>query len=156
MLRLIKPTVAHVSAIHALIAPHVRSERLLPRSPRQIAERLRDYTLAVEHGEVIGVASLSLVDTYLAEVGVLVADRSDVEGELLIAILDEAQAMGVDRAFILTDDPAPFEERGFERTTLNALPEKRDRQCLRCSRAPRCRQQALTIQLQGQLALAAR
>ena len=156
MLRLIKPTVAHVSAIHALVAPHVRSERLLPRSPRQIAERLRDYTLAVEHGEVIGVASLSLVDTYLAEVGVLVADRSDVEGDLLIAILDEAQAMGVDRAFILTDDPTPFEERGFVRTSLHALPEKRDRQCLRCSRAPRCRQQALTIQLQGQLALAAR
>ena len=80
-IRLAKPTVAHVAAIHARIAPHVASARVLPRSPRQIVERLRDYTLALRDGEVVGVASVALIDTDLAEVGVLVGDDNAIEGD---------------------------------------------------------------------------
>ena len=60
--------------------------------------------------------------------------------ELLDAVLEEARSMGVDRAFILAPDPEPYAAHGFQRTELSALPEKRDRQCLRCPRMPRCRQ----------------
>ena len=54
----------------------------------------------------------------------------------LTRILSEVQAMGVKRAFILAPDAAPYEALGFERATMEQLPEKRDRQCLRCSRLP--------------------
>ncbi len=43
MLELRKPTVRDVSMMHKLMAPHVRSEVLLPRSQRHIVENLRDY-----------------------------------------------------------------------------------------------------------------
>lgn len=151
-----KPTVADVPSIVALLEPHVLSLRLLPRTARQIVERLRDYTLAIEDGVVVGVASVSLVDTYLAEVGALAARRTDVEQTLLLNVLDEARAMGVDRAFVLTDDPALYEGVGFERRSLADLPEKRDRQCLRCARLPRCRQQALEVSLSSAELLAAK
>lgn len=152
MLHLRKPTVADVPRMVELMRPHILAERLLPRSPRQVAERLRDFVVAErqpEHGdqrpEVVGLASIALVDMHLAEVGALAAEQPEVAGILVRHLLDEAVAMGVCDAFVLTDQPELFEGMGFRRTRVQDIPEKRDRQCLRCSRLPRCRQVALTV-----------
>lgn len=159
-LRLRKATVADVPAIVAMLRPHVLSERLLPRSPRQVAERLRDYLLAEraeEDGQrLVGVASASLVDTHLVEIGALAGDSAEVEAALVRRLLAESADIGVADAFVLTDDPALFEGLGFRRVAVQDIPEKRDRQCLRCSRLPRCRQIALSIPLQEPQALAAK
>jgi amino-acid N-acetyltransferase len=149
-LRLRKPTVQDVPEILRLIEPDLKAGRLLPRSGRQVVEHLRDYTLALRDGNVVGVASITLVDVDLAEVGVLTSSQDEISALLLDTVLLEAAAMGVGRAFVLTDDPSPFEALGFRRTTLAALPEKRDRQCLRCSRLPFCRQVALERNLEPQ------
>ena len=143
-----KPTVQDVEAIMLLIEPEVLSERLLPRTTRQVTERLRDYTVAVEDDRIVGVASVSLVDLHLAEIGVLSGERPEVEQALIDAVLAEAETMGVGRSFVLTDDASRFEALGFTRTTMASLPEKRDRQCQRCTRLPRCRQVALERALQ--------
>lgn len=141
--RLAKPTVAQVPAILDLLAPEIAREAVLPRSARQVAERLRDYTVALRGDEVVGVASITLVDLHLAEVGVLTAAHPGIASTLLDAVLDEARAMGVERAFVLTADPARFEAEGFARRPVQSIPEKYERQCLKCARAPRCRQVAL-------------
>jgi amino-acid N-acetyltransferase len=156
MAALRKPTVFDVPAILALMGPHARSEKLLPRSREHVVERLRDYTVAEEAGRVVGVASVALVAVHLAEVGVLVARDRSVEEELLAGVLEEATALGVGGAFVLTDDPAPFRAAGFSQSSLARLPEKRDRQCLRCPRAPTCRQVALERPLTGGQRLAAK
>lgn len=160
MIRLRKPTVGDVPQIIELLRPHVLAERLLPRSPRQVAERLRDFLLAEQEGdgatELVGVASISLVDTYLAEVGAIAARDEEIEAALIRHLLAEASEMGVADAFVLTDAPELFESLGFQRTRVQDIPEKRDRQCLRCSRLPRCRQVALTVQLGDRQALAAK
>jgi len=150
MLQLRKPTVADVPTMVGLMQPHILAERLLPRSTRQVAERLRDYLLAEEVDEdgarrTVGVASVSLVDTHLAELGALVGESQAVELDMVHHLLDEAWNMGVDQAFVLTDRPDLFEGVGFRRTRVQDIPEKRDRQCLRCPRLPRCRQVALTV-----------
>lgn len=151
MVRLRKATVADVPQMIDLMRPHITAERLLPRSHRDVAERLRDYVLATVDGRVIGLASVSLVDTHLAEVGALTTDEScadhSAEGLLLDAVLDEVRSMGVERVFVMTDDGSAFTSRGFMETSLEALPEKRDRQCLRCPRLPRCRQAAFELHL---------
>ena len=141
--RLRKPTIVDVSDIVRLVEPAVRQQRLLPRTRLTVTTSLRDYTVAESGDGVVGVASIALVDAGLAEVGVLVAPDPTVERRLLSAVLDEVVALGICRAFVLTDDSARYEQHGFRRTTLQALPEKWDRQCLRCARQPRCRQIAL-------------
>jgi amino-acid N-acetyltransferase len=160
MIQLRKPTVADVPQIVELLRPHVLAERLLPRSPRQVAERLRDFLLAEQEvdgrAELVGVASISLVDTYLAEIGAIAAVQPEIEALLVRQLLAEATEMGVADAFVLTDAPELFEGLGFRRTRVQEIPEKRDRQCLRCSRLPRCRQVALTIPLGEALAQAAK
>lgn len=140
MLALRKPTVADVPTMQTLMAPHIRTEALLPRTTLSIVKGLRDYTLVESEGQVVGLASVSLVDVHLAEIGAVVCDKPDLLEELITAVLAEARSMGVDRAFILASDPAPYEALGFVRADMSALPEKRDRQCLRCPRLPRCRQ----------------
>lgn len=140
MLALRKPTTRDVPQMQALIAPHVESEALLPRTRLDLVRGLRDYTLAERNGALIGLASVSLVDLHLAEVGAVVCQTTSDLGPLLDAVMAEARAMGVERVFVLAPDPAPYLEHGFVPTTLEHLPQKRDRQCLRCPRLPRCRQ----------------
>ena len=147
MLALRKPNVADVPAMMSLMAPRILAEQLLPRSPRQVVERLREYVLATRHGEVVGLASVTLVDFDLAEVGALAAHDDDALGLLLDAVLAEVRALGVARAFVLTHEPQVFEARGFSRTSLDSLPQKRDHQCAHCSRVPWCRQIALECRL---------
>ena len=147
MVALRKPTVSDVPAMQALMAPHILREELLPRSTLSIVQGLRDYTVAEGEGRLVGLASVRLVDVHLAEIGAVVCQDPSQLNELLGAVLEEARAMGVDRAFILASDPEPYLELGFQRTELSDLPEKRDRQCLRCPRLPRCRQVALVKHL---------
>ena len=143
MLALRKPTVADVPAMQTLMAPHILTEELLPRTRLSIVKGLRDYTLVESDEGLVGLASVSLVDVHLAEIGAVVCAKPELLEELITAVLTEARSMGVDRAFILAADPTPYEALGFERAEMAALPEKRDRQCLRCPRLPRCRQVAL-------------
>jgi len=142
-----RPTVLDVPAMMALMSPHIRAERLLPRTPRQVVERLREYWVARRDGEIVGVGSLALVDFDLAEVGVVAGESSRVERDLLDRLLADARALGVPRAFVLTHDPELFESCGFRPTNLDALPQKRDRQCLHCSRLATCQQTALELYL---------
>lgn len=154
MIAIRKPTLADVPMMIRLMEPHVRSEALLPRTPRAVQERLRDYVVAEQQGRLVGLASLSIVDEDLAELGAVVSDGEGMLGDLVEAVLDEARAMGVRRTFVLAPDVAPYAALGFQPTPIDALPEKRDRQCLRCPRLPRCRQVALVKELHA-LAVAA-
>ena len=153
-LTLRKPVLADVPAMMSLMSPHILSERLLPRSGRQVAERLREYVVVTDTQGVVGVGSVSIVDLDLAEVGALAADEPHVESTLIDALLHEARTLGAPRAFVLTHDPSPFERCGFVRTSLSSLPQKRDRQCLHCPRMPRCQQVALEIWLDREAAAA--
>lgn len=147
MLTLRKPVVSDVPRMMNLMEPHIRAEALLPRSSRVVIERLREYVVAEAGGRIVGLASLALVDEHLAEVGALVWECPEQLSPLVDAVLDEARALGVQRAFVLVPDADPLEALGFQRTTVETLPEKRDRQCLRCPRLPRCRQVALIKEL---------
>lgn len=142
-----KPTVADVPAMVQLMRPHVLSERLLPRTARQVAEHIRDYVVAEDGDRMVGVGSMALVDVHLAEIGAVAGDSVEIETALVERLILDAQELGVGEAFVLTDAPSQFEALGFSRTTVAAIPEKRDRQCLRCSRLPRCRQVALVADL---------
>lgn len=147
MVALRKPTLSDLPSMEALMAPHVASEALLPRTRLELVRHLRDFTVAEEDGHLVGLASVSLVDLHLAEVGAVVCEQPQHMAELLEAVLSEARQMGVDRAFILAPDPSRYAAFGFEPTQLSALPEKRDRQCLRCPRMARCKQVPLVRSL---------
>lgn len=147
MLSVRKPNVNDVTAMHQMMVPHVVSETLLPRSPRQIVEHLRDYVIAEEDGRLVGLASLSLVECHLAELGAVVCEHPTLLPRLVKVALQEAKAVGVNQVFVLAQDAEAYESLGFSQVSIQSLPEKRDRQCLRCPRLPRCRQIALVYDI---------
>ena len=127
-----KPTVADVTVMHAMMRPHIVSEALLPRTRLSIVQGLRDYVVAIQDEKIVGLASVSLIDVHLAEVGAVVCDQPEVLESLMVHVLAEARQMGVDRVFVLAPEPLPYERLGFSPAELTELPEKRDRQCLLC------------------------
>jgi N-acetylglutamate synthase-like GNAT family acetyltransferase len=142
-----RPTLQDVPAITAFLADAARAGRILPRSARAVAERLRDTVVVHRGTELVGVGSLSLVDLHLAEITLAVGADAAVQGALVLALLRDARALGAGRVFATTDEPAACLAAGFERVSLESIPEKRDRQCLRCANAPRCRKTAVAIDL---------
>ena len=110
MLLLRKPTVRDVPRMIELMAPGVRNEALLPRSARAVVERLRDYVVVESRGEVVGLASVSLLSEDLAEVGAVVWQDAAQLSLLLDAALDEARALGVSRAFVMAQRLARAED----------------------------------------------
>ena len=103
--------------------------------------------MAEDNGRLVGLASLSLVECHLAELGAVVCEKPELLSRLVSVALDEAQSVGIQRVFVLAAEPDPYQELGFSRVEIQALPEKRDRQCLRCSRLPRCRQVPLVYEI---------
>jgi N-acetylglutamate synthase-like GNAT family acetyltransferase len=85
---------------------------------------------------------LALTSGARAELGVLVGS-DEVRGALFAATVKEALSFGCQQIYVLTAQPDQYKALGFTRTTLEALPEKRDDQCLRCSRLVRCQQVAM-------------
>ena len=147
MVQFRKPKVDDIPGIWSRLAPLMAAERILPRSEQSLCERLRDYTVAEEGHAVVGVASIRLIDPDLAEVGALVADSDNIKAQLLEKVLDEALNLGAGKAFVLTANTIAYETAGFERCSLQSIPQKRDRQCIHCPRLQRCQQIALRIDL---------
>lgn len=130
-----------VPALLSLLGPGVADGRFLPRRPATVVDRLRDFlVLGDADGTLIGVVSLSLSDLGVAEIGVLEAATEVDEDSLVDAVLAECRRMGAHTVFTISRSPAPFVRAGFRAGRIDAVPAKRDRQCLRCTRLPTCRQ----------------
>jgi amino-acid N-acetyltransferase len=78
----------------------------------------------------------------LAEIRSLaVAEEYQKQGigkELVLSCLKEAEDLGIDRVFALTNSPEFFKKLGFEEVAKNELPQKVWADCIRCSKFPDC------------------
>jgi amino-acid N-acetyltransferase len=131
---------ADIAAIQAFVDAGVRSEELLPRSTNDIARQVRDFVMLRHGDEAVGVGSVSLVAPTTAEIGVVCAPDDLQTGRVIDHLLHDARDLGAETVFVVTRQAAVFEALGFERSSTASFPTKRS-QCLRCARAPRCRQQ---------------
>jgi len=141
-----KPTLRDVPGIARLIRHYSERRFLLPRSPDQVAETLRDFFVCDDGGEVIACGALHLWSE-LAEVRSLAVAESHWRRGLGTAIvrccLDEARALGVKTVFTLTYQPEFFERLGFRRVNKDRFPQKIWVDCAVCPQFPNCGEVAL-------------
>lgn len=139
--------VCHAPAIHDLVKYWADRTPVLPKSLGQIYETLREFIVAVEDDRVIGAAALHIDWADLAEVrSVVVAPdrRGQRVGErLVLAIIDEAAQLGIERVFCLTDQPGWFARLGFGPIDKADLPHKVWRDCMHCPIFTRCTEVAM-------------
>ncbi|MDA8201432.1 MAG: N-acetyltransferase [Chloroflexi bacterium] len=140
MIRRARP--ADAPAIHALVHRYSGRDLLLPRPLTDIYERIRDFWVAVEAGQVVGCAALRIWWHDLAEVRSLaVAPEAEGNGygaRLVDAVAAEAKRYGVTNLFALTRIPDWFERRGFEVVDRAVLYHKVWGDCASCPKRNAC------------------
>lgn len=136
-----------VPAIQKLVGYFAARGELLPRTLNEIYQHLRDFFVCELHGEVVGIAALSLYWEDLAEVRSLaVAEGQGGKGlgaALVQACLEEAARLGIRRVFALTYRPGFFEKLGFQGIDKRELPQKIWKDCIRCAKFACCDEVAL-------------
>ncbi len=124
---------------------------MLPRPLVKLYENLRDFYVAEEDGELVGVAALHIVWEDLAEVRALAVapgkERQGIGSGLVKVLLEEASSLGVGRVFALTYQPDFFEKCGFEQTPKDSLPHKVWGECINCPKFPNCDEVAMSYNL---------
>ena len=149
-----KAVISDVRGIHQSLNYYADKNLLLARSLSELYDHLRDYFVLTDNaqGQIIrGVCGLGICWEDLAEIRSL-AVSEDQQGkgsgsQLVETCLEEADALGLKRVFVLTYVPAFFEKIGFRKVDNSVLPHKIWADCLKCPKFPNCDETALMIDL---------
>jgi amino-acid N-acetyltransferase len=144
-------TAGDVAAIHQLIADHVRSDHLLPRTEDEIASRIARFVVGEADGAVVACAELAPLSAAVAEVRSLVVAehvRGIGVGRLILdALVRHAVANGHQRLCAFTHGPAYFIRLGFSIVPHLWVPEKVFTDCVECPLFRTCGQHAVVLAL---------
>jgi amino-acid N-acetyltransferase len=110
---------------------------MLPRSLTELYEHIRDYTVLVDETDrVLGCCALHSAWDGLAELKALaVNDAAQGHGwgrKLVEAVLSEAEPLGIECVFTLTNKLAFFEKLGFVPIDMRKLPQRVWSECTNC------------------------
>lgn len=129
-------------AIHALVHRYAGQDLLLPRPLTDIYDRIRDFWVAVDGGQVVGCAALRIWWHDLAEVRSLaVAPEAEGKGHgalLVEAVAHEAARFGIRNLFALTRIAPWFERHGFSVVDRGMLYHKVWGDCASCPKRTAC------------------
>lgn len=125
---------------------------LLRRSYAEICENVRDFSVAEssnssQAAEFLGCGALHLYGPHLAEVRSIVvkpvAKGHGAGGQLLRALMQEAQHQGVASVCLFTRIPDFFTHFGFRVEDRTTLPDKIYKDCQNCPRLYACDEVAM-------------
>lgn len=121
---------------------------LLRRSYAEICENVRDFTVAeTNEGEFLGCGALHLYGPHLAEVRSIVvrpeAKGQGAGGQMLRALLVEAEENDVSCVCLFTRLPEFFGHFAFRAVDRTALPDKIYKDCQTCPRLYACDEVAM-------------
>lgn len=126
---------------------------MLPRTEFELAEHLRDFTVACGEGEVVGCCALHFYTPTMGEIRSLAVDpasRGRGAGRQLVeALVEEARSAGLRAVFAFTYIPGFFARLGFQEIAREALPLKVWRDCLGCRKYDCCDEIAVVKPLNG-------
>ena len=140
-----------VESIHALIAAHVASDHLLPRTIDEIAGRLGRFVVAAIDDEVVGCAELAPLSAGVVEIrSLVVAEHArglSVGRRIIDHLVHEAIAEGRTRLCAFTHQPGYFVRLGFSIVPHLWLREKVFTDCVGCPLFRTCGQHAMMLKL---------
>ena len=140
-----------VEAIHGVGNEYAEKGLMLARSRNILYETLRDFIIAEQDGQVVGVGALHLIWDSLAEVRALAVApavvKSGVGRAIVETLLQEAGRLGVKTVFALTYQPGFFAKLGFEERPKETLSHKVWKECINCAKFPNCDEIAMVKEL---------
>jgi amino-acid N-acetyltransferase len=137
-----KATFKDVEAIHKIVNDYAIEGVMLSRARNTIYETLREYILAEQDGELVGLGALHLVWDELAEIRSLAvvpaSVKTGVGREIVERLTQEARELGVKTVFALTYQPGFFAKLGFHQVEKETLSPKVWKECINCPKFPHC------------------
>ena len=133
---------ADVEPLHKLLNDYADIGQMLPRSRNSIYENIRDYIVAVEGEQVVGVGALHMVWDKLAEIRSLAVlpgyENKGIGRELVVLLEEEGRRLGVETFFALTYQPVFFDKCGYKNIPNDSVPQKVWKECVHCPKYPYC------------------
>jgi amino-acid N-acetyltransferase len=143
--------VTDVPAIHDLVDFYARKGVLLPRTLQELYERVMDFHVCEQDGQIAGICSLVIYRPDLAEIRSLAVlptyEGKGIGRAVTEACIAEARALSIKRVFALTHKTAPFERLGFRVVEKIDLPDKIWKDCFKCTKFYHCDEIAVLLDL---------
>jgi amino-acid N-acetyltransferase len=148
-----RATILDVTQMVGLVNSFAERGEMLPRTPAELYETLRDFFVVRHEGEVVACAALHVTWHDLAEVRSLAVREGSQAlglGSLLVrACVDEARRLGLKRVFALTMKPDFFEKLGFSQADVMTLSRKVWNECYRCPKFMSCDEIAMLLDIES-------
>ena len=135
-------TLADVDSLMEMIEYWAKQGQNLPRKRNDIIRGIQTFAVCVKDEQVVGCACLYVYDSGLAEIrslGVSPVIQRQGQGRAIVNyLLKRASKMFIQRVFVLTRSPEFFSKVGFQKTVIEALPEKILKDCENCPKRAEC------------------
>lgn len=122
---------------------------LLPRTPAELSENVRDFVVAEEDGCIAACGALHLYGMHLAEIrSIAVAPECKGRGygrAIVSAVLEESRRHGVSCVCLFTRTPDFFAHLGFTIARREELPDKIYKDCVTCPKLACCDEIAMIV-----------
>lgn len=137
-----KAKLSDSESIHKLVNFYAKKGLMLARSRSSIYEYIRNYSVMESDSEVVGIGSLTILWSDLAEIRTLAVKESfsgqGVGKKLVEHFLEEAKELGIKKVFTLTYQDGFFAKCGFKTISRDLMPHKIWKDCLNCPKFPNC------------------
>ncbi len=146
-----KARISDVEEMMVLINSNAEQGLMLPRSRNMLYENIREFLLAEADGQLVGVASLHILWSDLAEIRALAVSaeykRRGIGTQIVRGLEEEARALGCTKLFALTYQPEFFKYCGYEEVSKDQMPQKVWTECINCIKFPNCDEIAVSRML---------
>ena len=147
-----KATLTDIDAMRMLINGYAAQGIMLPRTDLELAEHIRDFTLAFDtEGQLLGCGALHIYTPAVAEVRSLAvepaAKTKGVGRAVVEALVTEGREFGLAQIFAFTYVPEFFRKLSFAEVDRGELPLKAWKDCLRCPKFQACDEIAVLVTL---------
>ncbi len=144
-------TLADIDALMEMIEYWAKQGQNLPRKRNDITRCIQTFAVCVKDDQVVGCACLYVYDSGLAEIrslGVSPKVQRQGQGRAIVNyLLKRASKMFIKNVFVLTRSPEFFSKVGFQKTVIEALPEKILKDCENCPKRATCDEVAYIYQV---------
>ncbi len=151
MLEIRKASLTDIPALLALINAYAAKGIMLPRTEFEMAENVRDFSVALEDGRLVGCGALHFYTATSGEVRSLAVDpaaKAKGIGRAIVEALEkEAREQDLHSLFAFTYVAGFFAKLGFEEVDRGELPLKAWKDCLRCPKFQACDETAVLKRL---------
>jgi len=137
-----KARVTDVPEIARIVNFHAQKGIMLPRPVSRIYDNVRDYTVIEVEGKIVGCGALHVMWSDLAEIRAVAVDDGYIGRgygrQIVDFLLVEAEALEIEKVFVLTYQHDFFRHLGFTDIDKAELPHKIWSDCINCVHFPHC------------------